>query len=176
MSVAGDYGQGSYGQGGYGSSYGSEGAYFDFRSNRTFVPEQAVNTASPDSTLLPAGALVHMPSSASGAGARLSEQQLHMAPTTPTLAGVSRGRGLSLGLTNGQEAAAAAVDDNAGFTAQANLAALNLQTPEQQVGPARRLLAKAAGALSALAGPLRMSEAAAAPGYFARRLHMARSS
>uniref|UniRef100_A0A383V7Y2 Uncharacterized protein n=1 Tax=Tetradesmus obliquus TaxID=3088 RepID=A0A383V7Y2_TETOB len=178
MSVAGDYGQGSYGYGSYGSSYGSEGAYFDFRSNRAFVPEQAVNTAAPDSSLLPAGTLVHMPSSASGAGARLAEQQLQMDPATPTLS-VSRGRGLSLGVSGGQEsaaAAAAAAAGSTGFTGQVNLAALNLQAPEQQTGPARRLLAKAADALSALAGPLRLSEAAAAPGNFARRLLMARSS
>jgi hypothetical protein len=177
MSVAGDYGQGSYGHGSYGSSYGSEGAYFDFRSNRAFVPEQAVNHAAPDSTMLPAGALVHLPSSGSGAGARFAEQQLHMGPTTPTLAGVSRGRGLSLGLSNGQESAAGAGASSAGsFTGQANLAALNLQAPEQQMGPARRLLVKAADVLSVLAGPFKLSEAAAAPGYFARRLHMVRSN
>jgi hypothetical protein len=172
MSVAGNYGQGSYGYGGY----GSEGAYFDFRSNRAFVPEQAVNTltAAPDSTMLPAGSLVHLPSSAGGAGARLSAQQLQMEPITPTMAGVSRGRGLSLGLTGGQESASNSY--NTGFTGQANLAALNLQQPEQQMGPARRLLANAANVLSVLARPLRLREAAAVPGYFARRLHMARSS
>jgi hypothetical protein len=177
MSVAGDHGVGSYGYGGYGGSYGSEGAYFDFRSNRAFVPEQAVNTmltAAPDSTALPAGSLVHLPSSASGAGARLSAHQLQMEPTVPTMAGISRGRGLSLGLTGGQESASNSY--NTGFTGQANLAALNLQQPEQQMGPARRLLASAADVLSVLARPMRLREAAAAPGYFARRLHMTRSS
>jgi hypothetical protein len=180
MSVAGDAGLGSYGYGGYGGyggSYGSEGAYFDFRSNRAFLPEQAVNTAltaEPDSTMLPAGSLVHLPSSGSGAGARLSSQQLQMEPAVPSMAGVSRGRGLSLGITGGQEAASNSY--NTGFTGQANLAALNLQQPEQQMGPARRLLANAADVLSVLARPLRLREAATAPRYFARRLHMARSS
>ncbi|KAF6264832.1 hypothetical protein COO60DRAFT_1482746 [Scenedesmus sp. NREL 46B-D3] len=154
MGVAGDYGQGSYGYGGYGGSYGSAGAYFDFRSNRAFVPEQAVNTAQPDSTVLPAGLIVRLPSST---GARWVGNYL--------------GSGFYLGSLI-REAAAASPS----FTGRASLAALNLQQPERLPFGARRLLAQAAAVLSGpKAKPIRLSKAATAPGYFARRLHMARS-